>query len=821
MNRTPGMFRRAAALACALVLTLSLVPWAGAITYQSSWLTYGGHEFTVRFVISMSNQTSNFTLRSYSPGGAALSEPYASIYAVEDGCEAEQVLVYSNGVHYDSVTVTGCSVSISGSTMEIRDSGVSMPLNAGDTMSKANFGGYDAVRYFRTDHSTAGTTYDVVYYFLLGDTINSGGSSGGTPANPTNPGDTTSPGGTASPGDTTNPGGTANPGDTTNPGGSQNCDHANQPSSGWTYETVKATCKAEGRSYRVCKTCGFEETLSTTKKTDHTWQQKTQQATATTAGRVYRVCSVCGAEETISTIDPVKPADASHGSGSVDLPKLSQAEITKLLKDAPLELPQDIYDVQPSTTAPHSPGKIKSSVLQAALDRLNANRRIAGLPNVALDSALCETAQYGAVLTASIGMLDHNPSKPSGMDDAFYRKGAYGTSSSNLARGYTLNGAVDGWMNDSGSSNIARIGHRRWQLNPTMGKVGFGYCDWYSVEMVFDHSGSKVNYNYIAWPASGNFPTELFDKNQAWSVSLNPSEYAAPSKSGLTVTLSGGGNTWTLSGNYSAASSGKYLNVIPADGYNYGNNHCIIFRPDGVNAYDGTYTVTISGLRDKSGNPATLTYDVDFFKAGTSGTGTGTTAQQPQDSQKPQDGQNPQPTEPGNPFTDVPAGSYYHDAVLWALDKGVTTGVTATQFQPNSTCTRGQVVTFLWRAKGSPEPKTKTNPFTDVSSSSPFYKAILWAQENGITTGTTATTFNPGGTCTSGHVVTFLWRAEGEPQASGSSALANTYSGQYYTNAIAWADGGGLLTGVGGTFVPSQRSPRANIVTYLYRNLAQ
>lgn len=182
------------------------------------------------------------------------------------------------------------------------------------------------------------------------------------------------------------------------------------------------------------------------------------------------------------------------------------------------------------------------------------------------------------------------------------------------------------------------------------------------------------------------------------------------------------------------------------------------------------------------------------------------------------------PTTPGStstPFTDVPAGSYYHDAVLWALENGVTTGVTANQFQPNATCTRGQVVTFLWRAKGCPEPKTKSNPFRDVSPSSPFYKAILWAQENGITTGTDAAHFNPSGTCTSAHVVTFLWRANNRPAASGSSALANTYSGQYYTDAVAWADSTGLLTGTGAAFTPNQKSPRANIVTYLYRDAAQ
>lgn len=157
---------------------------------------------------------------------------------------------------------------------------------------------------------------------------------------------------------------------------------------------------------------------------------------------------------------------------------------------------------------------------------------------------------------------------------------------------------------------------------------------------------------------------------------------------------------------------------------------------------------------------------------------------------------------------------------MWALENGITTGVTATQFQPNATCTRGQVVTFLWRAKGCPEPKTKTNPFTDVSSSGAFYKAILWAYENNITTGTTATTFNPNGTCTSGHVVTFLWRADNQPSASSSSPIASANPGKYFTNAVAWAESNGLLRRTGKTFSPTAQSPRADIVTYLYRDIA-
>ena len=169
------------------------------------------------------------------------------------------------------------------------------------------------------------------------------------------------------------------------------------------------------------------------------------------------------------------------------------------------------------------------------------------------------------------------------------------------------------------------------------------------------------------------------------------------------------------------------------------------------------------------------------------------------------------PDDPGNPFTDVPKDAYYHDAVLWALEKSITTGLTETTFGPEETCTRGQVATFLWRAKGCPEPETTENPFTDVSESDYYYKPILWAYENGITTGTTETTFSPNGTCTSAHVITFLWRANGEPEAK-------TEGTEYYAKAVAWATRNKLLDGTDMAFAPENLSPRADIVTYLYRD---
>jgi len=164
-----------------------------------------------------------------------------------------------------------------------------------------------------------------------------------------------------------------------------------------------------------------------------------------------------------------------------------------------------------------------------------------------------------------------------------------------------------------------------------------------------------------------------------------------------------------------------------------------------------------------------------------------------------------------NPFSDVPSNAYYHDAVLWALENDITAGTSATTFDPFTTCTRGQVVTFLWRASGCPDPFTLENPFKDVKPTDYYYKAVLWAYENGITAGNTATTFAPNDRCTSAHVITFLWRANGCPDAE--------YNGmKYYGKAVAWANANNLLSGMTVEFAPENLSPRADIVTYLYRN---
>ena len=171
-----------------------------------------------------------------------------------------------------------------------------------------------------------------------------------------------------------------------------------------------------------------------------------------------------------------------------------------------------------------------------------------------------------------------------------------------------------------------------------------------------------------------------------------------------------------------------------------------------------------------------------------------------------------------HPFLDVPAGAYYEDAVVWAVGKGITSGTNATTFDPNGTCTRAQAVTFLWRAAVSPTPKTKLMPFPDVPVGSYYWNAVLWAIEQGITEGTSYLTFSPNDSCTRAQIVTFLWRAKGNPAVSGNAPFTDVAPDAYYAAAVTWAEKNGITGGIGnGLFGSNNTCTRAQIVTFLYR----
>lgn len=176
------------------------------------------------------------------------------------------------------------------------------------------------------------------------------------------------------------------------------------------------------------------------------------------------------------------------------------------------------------------------------------------------------------------------------------------------------------------------------------------------------------------------------------------------------------------------------------------------------------------------------------------------------------------PVAPAGPFTDLVEGTYYYDAVQWAVENGITTGTSATTFSPDAPCTRAEIVTFLWRAAGSPAAEGE-DPFTDVPRDSYYYDAVLWAVSQGITVGTSATTFSPNTFCTRAQAVTFLYRAAGCPAALGEIPFADVVSGAYYTDAVQWAVSKGVTVGSSPTtFSPDRDCSRAQIVTFLYRD---
>lgn len=494
-------------------------------------------------------------------------------------------------------------------------------------------------------------------------------------------------------GETTEPGGDKEP---ENPGEiPESCAHV------WTSKTQAATCTQEGKTMQVCSKCGATETVSTTPALGHSYTSKvTQQPTGEKEGIRTYTCTRCGTsyKESIPRLpmDETATKTGNRDSGYENLKKLSAEEISSLLDNAPLTLSSDVFDVTPSVNAPYATGTVKTNALQAAVNRLNAMRRIAGLPDVTLDAALSQNAQYGAVLTAHNNKLDHYPSRPADMDESFYSQAKSATSSSNLSAGRNLPGAVDAFMDDSDSSNISLVGHRRWQLNPSLGKVGFGFAvsgsgyGGYVVEKVFDKSGTVGDYDFISWPASGNFPEEIFASRTAWSISLNPQLYATPSKSSVTVTLTrdSDGKTW----NFSSGSADGFFNV---DTGGYGVSNCIIFRPTGVSDYEGSYTVKVQGLKTKNGMAvADFTYQVDFFSDKTTG-------QQPTDPADP-DGQSPQTTS----FRDVPASHWASEAVEAAVKKGIVNGYPDGAFHPNDTVASAQFNAMISRAFYPEELKT-------------------------------------------------------------------------------------------------------------------
>ncbi|MBP5564948.1 MAG: CAP domain-containing protein, partial [Lachnospiraceae bacterium] len=250
----------------------------------------------------------------------------------------------------------------------------------------------------------------------------------------------------------------------------------------------------------------------------------------------------------LSLSSNVYASNGDTGSPDLQVDYHTKAEIADYIKNHPDSDAFKVnYDVNPVITPPYALGKISDSSLNGTITLMNTFRYIAGIPaNVTLNSEYNELAQSAALVNAANNQMSHYPVQPSGMSNEMYQKGKKGAGSSNLGWGYGSLGSAlkSGWMSDANASNIDRIGHRRWVLNPSMAQTGFGYAGSYSAMYAFDSSNSEgKNYKGVAWPAQ-NTPVGYFPKNDPWSISLGEEVISAT----VTLTCVNTGQQWVFGG---------------------------------------------------------------------------------------------------------------------------------------------------------------------------------------------------------------------------------------------------------------------------------
>ena len=307
-----------------------------------------------------------------------------------------------------------------------------------------------------------------------------------------------------------------------------------------------------------------------------------------------------------------------------------QALAEDWLSLAPALGEQPVYLTEPSVTAPYAIGALNPVYLETGLRYMNYLRRLAGLEPVTLSEHLCVQAQYGAVVLAAGDTLTHTPEKPVDMEASFYRMGANACGASNISMRFLyqhdilLQSALQGYMDEDSPLNRLDLGHRRWLLDPSLGKIGFGLATSVSGKQyitlpISDTSGTGPVPAEICWPAAGQFPNSLFSPGTPWSVSLDPAVYALPEESALLVTVTRlrDGAVFIpalLDSRETLDKEGTYLLVSSGP---YGTGACVSFsigKSDlGEQAYLGDYRVDITGLQKRDGAPADLSYTVRFF----------------------------------------------------------------------------------------------------------------------------------------------------------------------------------------------------------------
>ncbi|MCL2011399.1 MAG: hypothetical protein FWG75_01215 [Cystobacterineae bacterium] len=322
----------------------------------------------------------------------------------------------------------------------------------------------------------------------------------------------------------------------------------------------------------------------------------------------------------VSAINNAEDSTTDNANDNTDIFSFSEEEQQKIniikarYSSIPTSFAGGYFITVPTTIPSYAIGEVKNEVLQAGIDAINLVRYIAGIPDdVELDAEYTELNQHGAVLLTAVDELTHYPEKPEDMDPEFYQKGYKAASSSNISTVNLPPTTIFRYMDDSASNNVERVGHRRWILNPPMKKSGFGIgANRYGLMYAFDRTRGVVDYDHIAWPSPGVFPTALITNNLPWSVSINAQKYGIPDINKTEVRLKhlNSGALWTFSKNTPSSTDrlSTYYNINLGG---YGINNCIIFRPqldDSFKYEEGDiFQVIISGL-DKE-----LSYTVKMF----------------------------------------------------------------------------------------------------------------------------------------------------------------------------------------------------------------
>ncbi len=309
-----------------------------------------------------------------------------------------------------------------------------------------------------------------------------------------------------------------------------------------------------------------------------------------------------------------------------------------------------------------------------------------------------------------------------------------------------------------------------------------------------------------------------FDREKLECVRIEGPDAAAPDAFFLTRTAGYPVSATAVSTAANAAEAGTVGFVIASANeaeYAAGTVYTATFRA--IAAGSAAFTLYEDSSGSGGYNSDAVTTQSIAITSATADTGSSGTATAAAESDGKSAAEDTTDTESGSGFADLQAGAYYADAVAWAVQQGVTTGTSDTTFSPDAGCTRAQAVTFLWRAAGSPAPDDVENPFVDVNEDDYAFNAILWAVQNGITAGTGNGAFSPEDTCTRAQIVTFLYRCAGEPEAGGEG-FSDVSAEMYYADAVAWAAETGIAAGTGdGAFSPEGTCTRAQIVTFLYR----